>query len=1144
MKAKCVAAVRAAAKEIGRESITDAEIAEIDARLRRTMRQLARAEDGWQGMSYDQRVSRAAEQALADIRLDAQRKVTNTQLQIVKTAATEERIKTALRVFEGEKRAQALVRDMDQTGHYIGGIRSEAMGRLMDLIDAVQSREGAGRGRRFAMFLFDAENPRMTADLATEVFRNADGSTGNKVAQQGAKAWLQVIEELRQRFNAAGGDVGRLEYGYVPQPHDAAAVRAVGRDAWVQRVLPLVDRSRYVDEAGARLPDAEVQRILAGMWETIATDGINKQEPGSFRGSGARANRGSDHRELHFKDGQAYLAYLHKFGNGTMLDAMAGHIGGIARDIGLVERYGPNPNAQMRLQFDLAARADGTKPDNLARSFGLRPQSYWDQLSGAAGSAQSARIAQIGTDVRNVQTFGKLSAAVISSITDVGTYVITTGYNGLPYWDAIRNIGKTAASAEAREFLTTHGIIAESMMGDLTRWTGEHLRHNWSGMLAQSTMKLSLMNAWTDTLRRAFSLTMMQGLARMSKTEWANLTAWDRTHLERAGITEADWRVISAAQLTEFSGREHLTPESIRAVDVETVRPEDMQRIRDQISEQTAELRQRNAQELEFIRARNDKFDTARDTLNRRVKDLRARKDAKNAAAAGLLEDRIDLLEAQLDEARLQAELESDYNRLFTRADLDAFEVGMRSAAADLNRASSSSVMAADRAGEKLGRRRQRIEQRMRDIEKRMNGTGGDEARLQRMALEQAQLERATLERDIEEAFKAYPEAERQAFRAAVDSFGEVRRSASEGLRSAETIGRRYGQQKGRLQRRVHELENRIAENIRRVDREVDTAARDAQKKADDMAQVLADFVKRSQQRQDRRAAVIQRLMDAEGPRVQEEADRIRNEVVAKVLGLITDESEMAVINPDLATKTLASGGGMQRGTVHGELARSVMQFKSFPIAMISRHWRRMLEAPQVGDGSAPVMANRLMYAGALMLTTTALGAVSLQAKQIVAGKDPIDMTGQHGWKFWARALAQGGGLSIVGDMLLNDPGDSTSDAARGMVGTLAGPAVSTVAQGLAIAIENAHKALNGKPTHAGAETANLLRQNAPYVNLWYAKAALDHAGMHALQENLSPGYLGKMQQRAAKEWGQQSWWAPGTGLPQRAPDFGKAVGQ
>lgn len=854
MKPVCQQAVQDAAKSLGHEKpLTDAQLAEIDSRLNRTMRELARTEHDWQSLSADQRVMVAAEKAMQDIKAEADRKVMNAQRQIIKTAAVETRIGELLSLHEGDMRAHALVKDMDHTADYITGTKHEAMGRLMALMDAIKTGDGASVGRRVSMFLFNADNPHMTRDLAREIFANADGHTGNKIAREGAKAWLQVIEDMRQRFNNAGGDVGQLEYGYLPQPHDAARVRAADRDAWVAQMLPKLDRARYLDEAGARLSDAEVQHILGGIWETIATDGINKMEPGKSGGTGARANRGSDHRELHFKDAESYLDYMSQYGRGSMYDAMVSHVGRVARDIGLVERYGPNPNAQMRLQFDLAAKADTTKPDNLARSFGLKPQSYWDQINGTASSPQSARIAQIGTDLRNIQTFGKLASAVISSITDMGTYVITTGYNRLSYWDSIANIRKTAASAEARDFLTAHGIIAESMIGDLNRWTGDHLRQTWSGRLAQSTLKLSLMNAWTDTLRRAFSLTMMQGLARMSKTEWGALAEWDRSHLMRKGITEADWQVIQRAELTQFSGKEHLTPEAIRA-------------------------------------------------------------------------------------------------------------------------------------------------------------SGDDRA----------------------------------------------------------------------------------------------------------------------------------------------------NEVVSKVLGLIQDESEFAVMNPDLATKTLASGGSLQRGTVKGELARSVMQFKSFPIAMISRHWRRMLETHAVSDGSAPniaggglpgqvlgpVLANRLMYGGALMLTTTALGAIALQAKQIVAGKDPIDMFGDHKYKFWAKAVAQGGGLSIVGDMLLNDPGNSTSGTVRGMFGTAAGPAIGTAAQGLSIGIENTWKAAKGKKTTAGAELVNLARQNAPYVNLWYAKAALDHAGMHALQESLSPGYLGKMQQRATQDWGQSFWWRPGSGMPSRAPDFGKAVDQ
>jgi len=219
------------------------------------------------------------------------------------------------------------------------------------------------------------------------------------------------------------------------------------------------------------------------------------------------------------------------------------------------------------------------------------------------------------------------------------------------------------------------------------------------------------------------------------------------------------------------------------------------------------------------------------------------------------------------------------------------------------------------------------------------------------------------------------------------------------------------------------------------------------------------------------------------------------------------------------------------------------MQFKSFPLAMVSRHWRRMLEAPKVTDGSAPALANRVAYAGALMLTTTALGAIAAQAKQVIAGKDPIDMTGQHAGKFWAKALAQGGGLSIVGDFLLNDPTEQPGDALGNLVKSAAGPAIGAVGELATKSITNLYKAGKGKPTHAAAEGATWLRANMPYVGIWYARAALDHAGLHALQENLSPGYLSKMRARAAKDFGQDYWWKPGTGGPDRAPDLARAVG-
>ncbi len=819
---KCIQQINSAA---GRK-LTDAQLVDIESRLRRTQTLLAREDiNAWRAMSVDQRLTLAADRAMADIKAEAQRKVRNAALQVLKTAATEDRIGVHQRTHSGETRTRALVRDLEQTELQVSAIKRELTTGLLDSMRAAGSKQGAGVGRRLAMMLWDVDNPAMTRDLALEVFRGADGSTGNKLAQSGAKAWLETIEAARVRFNAAGGDVGRLDYGYLPQPHDQMKVLRAGKDAWAQQTLTKLDRSRYLNADGTRMDDAALLDFLRASWDTIATGGANKREPGAFAGSGARANRGAESREIHFKDGDAYLQYLNEFGGGSMYDAMMGHVAQKARDIALTERYGPNPANQMRLQMDLAARADGGNAGE-GRAFGQRVETYWNIVSGDAMTvAGRGLLAQIGQDVRNIQVAGKLAGALLSSITDLGTYFTTVGYNKLPYWQAVQNM-VGANRKQAREFMAAHGLMAETLMSSLNRWTGENVRDGITGRLANSTMKLSMLNAWTDGLRRAFQMTMMQGLARLHGTPWAKLSEYDRWRMESKGITEADWKAINAAKLDDFNGTELLTPDAV-----------------------------------------------------------------------------------------------------------------------------------------------------------------------------------------------ADPQA------------------------------------------------------------------------------------------------------------------------ATKLLALIVDESETAIINPDLATRAWATAGE-QRGTMRGELWRSAMQFKSFPIAMISRHWRRALDTPQGLEG-APMLANRLAYATALGLSLTALGAIAFQSKQIVAGKDPVDMTTG---KFWARAAAQGGAAGFFGDLLLENTTDSLSRADP--LFRLAGPTAGSAADLYELTKGNLDELAAGKPTHAGGEALRFARSHLPYVNLWYGKTALERGFLNDIQESVSPGYLARQRQRMRKDWAQDFWWGPGDNAPARAPDFGAAVGQ
>jgi len=841
MHSKCITAVKAAAN--GRE-INDYKLQRIEEAISNSMHSLARQDrQRWAGLTREERVTEATQHAIKAVEEAAQRKELLATNQILKTEETNTRIKRAADL-EKLTRSRALIRDIEHTDAYTHAVRDESIAGLTDLIDAAESSDGTGQLRNLAMKIWDLDNPTMTADIVREVFSNAAGRTANLVAKKAADAWLATIENLRLRFNAAGGDVRKVSYGYLSQIHDAVKVGAETAETWAMKVLPLLNREQYVNADGSLLSDAELVSMLEAAHETISTGGMNKSEPGAFKGPGAKANQGSDARVIHFKDGDAWLTYMQEYGSGSLYDAMLGHVGVMAKNIALVERYGPNPEMQFRLQNDIAERADG-RGTYRNRSAGNTPNAYWDMLTGATGTPENPVIAKAFQDARNVQTAAKLGGAVISSLTDVSTVAATLHYNRLPYFEMLRSVGRQFDS-EHRDFLTSHGVIAEHLTTSLNRWTGDNLTHSLTGRVASSVMKLSFMNAWTDALRGAFADTMMQGFAKKVGTDWQDLDEWDRYLMQRKGIDEVDWSVITQAKPTDRNGLHYLTKDSITS-------------------------------------------------------------------------------------------------------------------------------------------------------------TG-------------------------------------------------------------------------------HEQSNQVAN---------------------------------------------------------------------KWMAFVSDDAQYAVLNPDMATRAIVTGGGMPAGTISGEAARTLMQFKSFPTAMITRHWRRIFETPQGLEGaplgygarsSAGAAVNRVTLLAGLSVSGMMLGAAVLQIKSMLAGKDPLDMTEEG---FWGRALTQGGGLGYFGDLLLKDPTEQHGNNYEQVAGSVLGPVAGSVAGlGGDLLLMNAWEAAKGKETHIAGESLKWLNSQLPYASLWQIRGVWEHWFLHNAQEAVNPGYLSRMQQRAMRDYGQDFFWQPGEVVPDRAPDLTTSIGE
>ena len=173
--------------------------------------------------------------------------------------------------------------------------------------------------------------------------------SGDAMAKGVAKIFADVNEKLRQQFNAAGGSIGKLEGGYIPQSHDPRALLNAKYDTWREFILPLLDREKMRNPlTGGVMTDADLERGLRATYDRVTTDGWIDREPFSqVFGKDMLAHQHSDHRFIHFKDADAYLKYQREFGHGDPFAALMGHINTMVRDTVIMERLGPDPKAMM-----------------------------------------------------------------------------------------------------------------------------------------------------------------------------------------------------------------------------------------------------------------------------------------------------------------------------------------------------------------------------------------------------------------------------------------------------------------------------------------------------------------------------------------------------------------------------------------------------------------------------------------------------------------------------------------------------------------------------------------------------------------------------------------------------------------------------
>lgn len=567
MKPQCEAAV---AKALGKDSLNKQEATKIEQRVTKAMTAIARQDiDKWRNMSKIDRLAAASEQVAKDIQSDLARKKQILAKDIIRQSQNIEILKNS-----GLAANQSLDRLIAHNGDMSGitslnseykVIANETKRQMWNFYTKIKGALGIWTDKK----LMD--------DVARERFGQ---DTGNKVAKQISEELGKMYDDLRIKFNAAGGDIGNLgdDFGFNTIWH-GDKLKDAGAQQWLDDALKNIDRSKYVDVDGNPLTNDQIKEMISYSFESITTDGLNKLNVGEvLQGGGKATNRMSQSRVLHWKNADAWLEMQQKYGALPFVDLIDSHIDTMAKNIALVEKFGSNPNRAFDILAQEAKRIDGLNgiKTNVLTGGIQRANTMYDVFANREMNHGSEALNAFGVAYRAWNVSTMLGSALLASLSDVAPMIKLARMHNLSVAKLMGNlVGElNPFNPKDRELSFSMGIAVDEITSSLGRFASEDLTSVYdrasqvarvSNTAASTVMRASLLNAWTRATKAAWSKTLMNKYANLPKEKkWGQLDAEDQSFLKDVGLDERTWEVMSLAEpMKDGSGNPLMTTQSI-----------------------------------------------------------------------------------------------------------------------------------------------------------------------------------------------------------------------------------------------------------------------------------------------------------------------------------------------------------------------------------------------------------------------------------------------------------------------------------------------------------------------------------------------------------------------------------------------------
>lgn len=387
--------------------------------------------------------------------------------------------------------------------------------------------------------------------------------TGDQAAKSATAGWKQATEYAVARVKRAGKPLSVLEDWRLPQNWDSSRVKKFPQAQFVNDLMSEYEAGniRVMDKAGqGDAPRGAVSGIIANAYKDITLGKANS-------GTGGFSNQ---LRVFRFQDPESYIRMMQKYGigDGGLYNTMMGHLGGMGKEIANVELLGPNYEDNFKRLLDVATQDDAvrnkTLGSKLKRSISMNSpaavQRTYDAATGKLGVAQSELIAGIGGGMRNIQTAAKLGSATIAALPgDSFTAALAANYNGIPATAVLSRLVKDlttnreGSEAIARQINLTAASIMDHAIGS-KRFADEVVGQGLTGRVADTTMRLSGINVWTEGLKRAWGMEFNGFIARQADHTFDKLEPEFKSFLKRYGFTPEQWDKLRVTPQLEADG--------------------------------------------------------------------------------------------------------------------------------------------------------------------------------------------------------------------------------------------------------------------------------------------------------------------------------------------------------------------------------------------------------------------------------------------------------------------------------------------------------------------------------------------------------------------------------------------------------------